>query len=588
MEQVQKRDITEELTESYLDYAMSVIISRALPDVRDGLKPVQRRILFAMYEMGLSAGARFRKSATVVGETLGKYHPHGDIPVYDAMVRMAQDFSLRYPLIQGQGNFGSIDGDAAAAHRYTEAKLSRLAEEMLADIEKNTVNFRDNFDATKKEPVVLPSKIPQLLLNGTVGIAVGMATNIPPHNLGEIVDALNHLADHPNATIEDLMQFIQGPDFPGGAMIFDKKAILETYATGRGPILTRGTVEIVESKKSETQIIVSEIPFQISKSALIEKMAELVQDKKIEGVRDMRDESDKEGMRIVLYLKSDAYPQKIINALYKYTELERAYHVNLLALSEGVQPEVLSLKTLLEQFLTHRKIVVRRRTEFDLSRARERAHILEGLVRALDAIDAVIKTIRQSKDREQARANLIKRFEFTEIQANAILDMRLSTLANLEQEKIKAELEEKRTLIRELSALLENPNKMLAIIKEEFSELKAKYGDARRTKVRVGSPREIEIEDIIPEEEAVVVLTRGGYIKRMNPDIYRSQHRGGKGVIGVTPREEDVVEHFVTANTHANLLFFTNAGKVYQTKVYEIPDGTRQSRGKPLAGFLQV
>lgn len=588
MEQIQRRDITAELTESYLDYAMSVIVSRALPDARDGLKPVQRRILYAMNEMGLRAGARFRKSATVIGQVLGAYHPHGDIPVYDALVRMAQDFSLRYLLVTGQGNFGSRDNDPAAHYRYTEAKLSRIAEEMLADIEKDTVDFRDNFDATKKEPTVLPSKIPNLLLNGTVGIAVGMATNIPPHNLNEVMDALLHLADHPGAATEDLLQFIQGPDFPTAGVIFDKKAILEAYGTGRGPILTRGVVDVAENGKGGDEIVITEIPYQVSKTTLIEKIAELVRDKKIEGVRDLRDESDKQGMRVVLYLKNDAVPQKIVNALYKYTELERSFHVNLLALRDGVQPEVLPLKSLLEQFLDHRKIVVERRTRFDLARAQERAHILEGLVRALDRIDAVIKTIRQSKDRETAKVNLVKRFDLSDAQAQAILDMRLAALANLEAQKIKDELKEKQVLIAELTALLKDPKKMLAVIKSEFKEIKEKYGDERRTKVRPGSPKEIGIEDIIPEEEAVVVLTKGAYVKRMNPELYRSQQRGGKGIIGVTPKEEDIVEHFVTANTHANLLFFTDAGKCYQAKVYEIPEGTRQSRGKALAGFLQV
>jgi DNA gyrase subunit A len=397
-----------------------------------------------------------------------------------------------------------------------------------------------------------------------------------------------HLADHPNATIEDIVQFVQGPDFPTGGIIFDKKAILEAYATGRGPILTRGVADVVEAKKGDAQIIITAIPYQVSKAGLVAKMAELVRDKKIEGIRDIRDESDKEGMRVVIYLRPDSYPQKIVNALYKYTELERSFHVNLLALDNGIQPEVMSLKTLLEAFLNHRKVVVERRTRFDLERAKERAHILEGLVKALDHIDAVIKTIRQSKDRAEAQTNLIKRFDLSEPQAHAILEMRLSALANLEAQKIKDELKEKQGLASRLTALLKDPGKMLAVVKEEFKEIKEKYGDQRRTAVRAGSPKEIGVEDIVPEEEAVVVLTRGGYIKRMNPELYRAQNRGGKGVIGVTPKEEDLVEHFVTANTHANLLFFTDAGKVYQTKAYEIPEGTRQARGKPLVGFLQI
>lgn len=571
-----------------MDYAMSVIVSRALPDVRDGLKPVHRRILFAMYDLGLVRSAKFRKSALVVGEVLGKYHPHGDISVYDALARMAQNFSLRYPLINGQGNFGSVDGDRPAAMRYTEARLTSLAEETLKDLEKDTVDFIPNYDATREEPKVLPSAIPQLLLNGTMGIAVGMATNIPPHNLNEVIDAASYLVKHPRASIENLLEFIKGPDFPTGGVIYSKKDIAAAYATGRGPIVVRGEAEIVEDKKGHLQIIITEIPYQVNKSTLLEKIAELVSLKKVEGIRDLRDESDKEGMRIVIELKNDAVPQKILNNLYKHTELQRTYHLNMLALVDGIQPQVLSLKAVLEYYLKHRETVIVRRTKYDLLKAQERAHILEGLKKALDNIDDVIKTIKKSEDRETAHKNLVNKFKFTDIQTSAILEMKLATLANLERKKIENELIEKRKLIEELSLILKSRDRILEIIYKELQNIKTDYGDKRRTKVIAASLGEFKEEDLIPLEEAVVILTDSGYIKRMNPTVVRAQHRGGKGMTGISTKEEDAVTHFVSCRTHDNALFFTDTGRVFQTKVWEIPEASRQSRGKAAVNFLAL
>lgn len=585
---VKPREISKEMEESYLDYAMSVIVSRALPDVRDGLKPVHRRILYAMHELGLTRSAKFRKSALVVGEVLGKYHPHGDISVYDALARMAQNFSLRYPLINGQGNFGSLDGDSPAAMRYTEARLTAVAEELLKDIDKNTVDFIDNYDATRQEPKVLPGAAPQLLLNGTVGIAVGMATNIPPHNLTETIDAASYLIKHPKASTEDLLEFVKGPDFPTGGIIYSKKDIAAAYATGRGPIVTRGKAEIVEDKKGRMEIIINEIPYQVNKSLLLEKIAELVTDKRIEGIRDLRDESDKDGMRIVVELKNDAAPQKILNNLYKYTDLQRTYHLNMLALVEGIQPQVLSLKAVLEYYLKHREEVVVRRTKYDLAKAEERAHILEGLKKALDNIDEVIKVIKKSEDRAEALKNLVAKFKLSEIQANAILEMKLSTLANLERKRIDDELEEKRKLIKELNIILKSREKVLEIISKELEDLKDKHGDERRTKVIASSLGEFNEEDLVPLEEAVIVLTESGYVKRMNPTLVRAQHRGGKGMTGMGTREEDAVTHFVSCETHDNALFFTNTGRVFQTKAWEIPEATRQSRGKAIVNFLAL
>ncbi len=586
---IRPRSITQEMKESYIDYAMSVIISRALPDVRDGLKPVHRRILYTMYEDGLRHNAKFRKSATVVGSTLGRYHPHGDIAVYDAMARMIQDFSLRYPLIQGQGNWGSIDGDTQAAMRYTEARLSKLGEEMLKDIEKDTVDFRDNYDGTRKEPTVLPSPIPQLLLNGSLGIAVGMATNIPSHNLSEVCDAVIYLVDHPKATTEDLFQFIKGPDFPLGGIIFDKKEIISAYSQGKGPILTRGKAEIVENKKNHRfQIIITEIPYQTNKSSLVEQIAKLVEAKKLKDIKDIRDESDREGMRIVIELKAGAYPQKILNQLYKFTDLQKIFHLNMLALVDGIQPKILSLVEILNYYILHRKEVIIRRSKYELAKAKERTHILEGLVKALGKIDAVIKTIKQSKNREEAHKNLIKKFKFTTIQANAILEIKLQSLARLERQKIEQELKELLLKIKELKAILKSPKKVKQIIKKELKEIKEKYGDQRRTKVIAQKPGKIAEQDLIPQEETIIVLTQGGYIKRINPAVYKIQKRGGKGILGMKTLQEDIVEHLVSANTHDSLLFFTDSGKVFQTPVYEIPEGTRVSRGRGLLNFLEI
>jgi len=586
---VKPREITEEMKESYIDYAMSVIVSRALPDVRDGLKPVHRKILYAMNEMGLGKGAKFRKSATVVGETMGKYHPHGDAAIYDSLVRMAQDFSLRYPLVAGQGNFGSIDGDPPSAMRYSEAKLSRIGEEMLKDIEKNTVDFIDNYDATRKEPTVLPSPLPQLLLNGSLGIAVGMATSIPPHNLSEVCDACIYLIDHPKAVTSDLFKFIQGPDFPTGGIIYNQKEIITAYSQGNGPIVTRGKTEVVESKKDgRLQIIISEIPFQVQKSSLVKQFADLAQEKKIEGIRDIRDESDKEGMRIVIELKSDTYPQKILNRLYKFSDLQKTFHLNMLALVEGIQPRVLNLAELLNYFILHRKEVVFRRTKYDLEKAKAKTHILEGLHKCLANIDAVIKTIKNSESREVAQKNLIKRFKLTQIQANAILETKLAALARLERKKIEDELKEMRVWIKELSAILKNPQKIKEVIKKELSSLKENFGDERKTKVHLQGVGEIAEEDLIPEEETIITLTEGGYVKRINPTVYKIQKRGGKGILGMKTLQDDTVSHFLLANTHDSLLFFTDLGKVFRTFVYEIPEGTRVARGRGLLNFLEI
>lgn len=586
--EVKQQDISAEMRDSYLDYAMSVIVSRALPDVRDGLKPVHRRILYAMRGLGLKRTGKHTKSAKVVGEVLGKYHPHGDAPVYDALARMAQDFSMRYMLVNGQGNFGSIDGDLPAAMRYTEVRMEALTEEMLADLEKNTVSFVENYDGTEKEPTVLPSKIPQLLLNGSVGIAVGMATNIPPHNLKELIEGIIHLTDNPTATSEDLMEFIRGPDFPTGGIAYNYKDIREAYSTGKGPIIVRGKADILEGKKDRFQIVISEIPYQVSKAALIEKMAELVKDKKLDGIRDIRDESDKEGLRIVIDLKGDAYPQKILNSLYKHTDLQKTFHVNMLALVDGIQPQILSLKGVLEQFVVHRQVVVRKRTEFDLEKTKERVHIVEGLHIALDSIDAVIKTIRASQTREEAAKNLMSKFTLTDRQANAILDMRLATLAALERLKIEAELKEKQALIKELTALLNDERKIFDVIKKELAEVKEKYGDARKTAIVKTAPSEITTEDLVPDEEALITLSFGGFIKRTDPEFYRVQKRGGKGVLGATTKETDPIEHFVTVNTHDYLLFFSSSGRLFQARAFDIPEGSRVARGKAIVNFLTL
>ncbi|MBU0476670.1 DNA gyrase subunit A [Patescibacteria group bacterium] len=586
---VKPREITDEMRDSYIDYAMSVIVSRALPDVRDGLKPVHRRILYAMIEEGLRHNAKFRKSATVVGSVLGRYHPHGDQAVYDSLVRMAQDFSLRYPLIQGQGNFGSIDGDPAAAMRYSEAKLSKIGEDMLRDIGKNTVDFRDNYDGTRREPTVLPSPLPQLLLNGTLGIAVGMATNIPPHNLSEVVDAAIYLLDNPKAVTEDIFEFIKGPDFPTGGQIFNRKEIINAYSQGKGPIVMRGKAEIIEGgEKSRSQIIISEIPYQVKKSSLVEQFANLVKEKRIEGVKDIRDESDKDGMRIAIDLQRDVPPQKILNRLYKFSDLQKTFYLNMLALVDGIQPRVLPLHELLNLFLLHRKEVIIRRTKFDLEKAKERAHILEGLAKALSEIDAVIKTIRSSDDRETAKLNLMKRFKLTEIQALAILEMKLSQLAKLERQKIEEELKQKLKEIKELTSILKSPERIKGVVKKELAEVKENFGDARKTKVNIQKIGEIAEEDLVPLQDTIITLTRGGYIKRIDPDTYKIQKRGGKGILGMKTIQDDIIEHFLLAKTHDSLLFFTDSGKVFRTIAYEIPKGSRVARGRGVINFLEI
>lgn len=586
--QVRKQSITEELKKSYLDYAMSVIVARALPDVRDGLKPVHRRILYAMHGLSLHSSSKHRKSATIVGETLGKYHPHGDAAVYDAMVKMAQDFSSRYPLVNGQGNFGSMDGDSAAAMRYTEAKMTKLAEEMLADIDKETVDWTDNYDGTRKEPTVLPAKLPQLLLNGVTGIAVGMATSIPPHNLGEVIDALIYLIDNSDTTVEDLFKFFKGPDFPTGGEIYDKKALIQAYSLGEGPIVSKAKTEIVEQKAGKYQIVVHEMTYATNKANLITKIADLVKQKKIEGIKDVRDESDKQGVRVVVDLKNDVQPKKILNRLFKLTDLQKTFHLNMLALVDGIQPQILSLKGVLENYLEHRRIVVTRRTEYELRQAKERAHILEGLVKALDHIDKVIETIKKSKDKHTAHKNLMKNFDLSERQATAILEIKLQTLANLEQKRIKDELEEKRKLIARLEALLASPKKLMNLIKKEFEEVKEKYADARKTKVYSKPVGEISEEELVPEEECVIILTQGGYIKRVNPKNYKAQRRGGRGAVSITTREEDKVGYFLSASTYDDLLFFTDQGRVFQAKAYEVPEASRVSRGKAIVNLLQL
>ena len=580
-------NITEELSGAYLDYAMSVIVARALPDVRDGLKPVHRRILYAMWDIGLRSNAKFRKSATIVGEVLGKYHPHGDLSVYDAMVRMAQDFSMRYPLVWGQGNFGSMDGDSAAAYRYTEAKLKSLAEELLLDIEKDTVEFRPNYDGTHKEPAVLPAKLPNLLLNGCVGIAVGMATSIPPHNLTELCDGINYLIDNPDADVSDLMEFIKGPDFPTGGIIYNINEIKQSYATGNGAIVMRAKTEI-EEHKGGFRIIVSEIPYQVNKSVLVERIAELVRDKKIKDIKELRDESNKKGVRIVIGLKKECYPKKVLNQLFKMTPLQETYHVNALALVDGIQPRVLTLKMILEEYVKHREIVIRKRTEYDLMKAKDRAHILEGLVKALGSIDKVIAVIKKSKDKESAKLNLMKEFKFTDRQAVAILEMRLQQLANLERVKIEDELKEKMALIKELESILKSRVKILGIIKKDLAEIKEKYGDERRTQIIKGAVGEFSAEDLIADEPAMVMITKDGYIKRLPPDTFKVQGRGGKGVIGLETKDEDSVEQLFSTNTHADLMFFTSTGRVFQLKAYEVPPSSRTAKGQALVNFLQL
>jgi DNA gyrase subunit A len=565
---------------------MSVITERALPDVRDGLKPVHRRILYAMHEMNLTAGSKPKKSAAVVGDVLAKYHPHGDVAVYDSMVGMAQDFSYRYPLVIGQGNFGSIDGDNAAAMRYTEARMSRLSAEMLRDIEKETVDFRPNYDSTRKEPIVLPTAVPSFLLNGTLGIAVGMATNVPPHHLGEVIDATNHLIDNPEATTEDLLTHIKGPDFPTGGIIYSTPEMKHAYATGRGGVVTRGEAEIVELKSGLSQIVITSIPYRVNKQNLVVAIAELVQEKKLEGIKGLRDESTRD-IRVVIDLKNGVHPQKVLNYLYKHTQLEQSFHFNLVALVDGI-PQTLSLKTILSELVSHREVVVRRRTQYDLRRAEEREHILLGLKKALDHIDRVIAIIRASKDASIAKTNLIKEFKFTDIQATAILEMRLQKLAGLERKSVEEELKEKQAMIKEFKAILGSQKIIRGIISDELTAIKAKYNDDRRSKIVRGGVKTISEEDLIPEKESVLVYTQGGYVKRTDPSEYRSQKRGGVGVIDLETKEEDFVTLLINTNTHSDLLFFTNLGKAYQIRMFDIPEGRRATKGKSIMNFLQL
>ncbi len=630
---IQNTEITTELSKSYLDYAMSVIVARALPDVRDGLKPVHRRILYAMHLMGLHYSTSTTvKSAKVVGEVLGKYHPHGDMAVYDAMVRMAQTFSMRYPLVHGQGNFGSVDGDPAAALRYTEVKLSKISDSILLDIEKDTCDFIENFDATLKEPVYLPALLPNLLLMGSEGIAVGMATKIPPHNLNEIVDAVVAMIEkgkvitedakqqeqtdfvikkinlvaageakglteeevNPTAvsfeseiTIDELTDIVPGPDFPTGGAIYDANSLKEVYSTGRGRIVVRGIAEIVEGDKGKSSIIITEIPYQVNKAEMVAKIAELVKDKKLVGISDLRDESDKDGMRVVVELKRDAKPKSVLNNIFKHTRLQTTFPANFVALVEGT-PHTLNIKQILSEYVKHRQKVVIRRTIFDLTEAKKRAHILEGLKIALDNLDAVIKTIRESKTQDDAKANLISRFALSAIQSTAILDMQLRRLAALEREKIEKEYEEIKKLIDSLVAILKDPQRVLKIITTELAEIKEKYGDARRTKIYKSAIGEFSEEDLVAKEETLITVTKTGYIKRLSATSYKAQRRGGKGVIGMTTKEEDEIEHILSATTHDTILFFTNKGRVFGTKAYEIPESSRQAKGQALVNLLNL
>jgi DNA gyrase subunit A len=598
---VRRVAIEDEMRSAYIDYAMSVIVARALPDVRDGLKPVHRRILYTMHEMGLRSTSAYRKCAGVVGDALAKYHPHGDVALYDALVRMAQDFSLRYPLVDGQGNFGSIDGDPAAAYRYTEARLTAISDEMLADIEKETVDFVDNYDGRLREPTVLPARLPNLLINGSSGIAVGMATNIPPHNLTEICQAVIALIDNPDMTVDDLCEIVHGPDFPTGGTIFrfeDQRntltgereridVIRHMYATGRGRVVIRGQVAFEENERGRIAVVITELPYQVNKTTLIEKMAELVSGKRITDVSDIRDESDRTGMRIVIEIKRDGSPHTVMQQLFKHTALQTSFSANMLALVDG-QPQTLGLKRMLEHYIAYRRDVIRRRTEFDLARAQERAHILEGLKIALDNLDEVIKTIRASADSDAARAALVKRFKLSEAQANAILEMQLRRLAALERKKIEDEYEQVIRLIAELEDLLANPRKILIAIRDELDELVRKYGNDRKTRIQSDANRELTAEDLVAAEDVVVTLSQRGYIKRQQIGTFRSQRRGGKGKLAMITREEDAVRHLLVANTHDNILFFTNRGRVFITKVHTLPEASRQAKGLPIINLPGV
>lgn len=584
---IKEVDLSQEMRTSFLDYAMSVIVSRALPDVRDGLKPVHRRILYAMNDLGMTSDKPFKKSARIVGEVIGKYHPHGDQAVYDTMVRMAQDFNYRYPLVDGHGNFGSVDGDAAAAMRYTEARMSKISMEMVRDITKDTIDFRDNYDGSEKEPEVLPARFPNLLVNGSSGIAVGMATNIPPHQLGEVIDALLALSKDPDITVQELMEYIPGPDFPTAGIIVGKSGIRRAYETGRGSITLRARVNIETSSTGKEKIIITELPYLVNKAKLIERIAELVRDKKIEGINELNDESDRNGMRIVVGIRNDANANVVLNNLYKLTAMQTNFGINMLALVND-QPRVLNLKECLSYYLDHQKEIIRRRTQFELRKAEARAHILEGLRIALDHIDAIINLIRSSETTEIAKEGLMTQFELTERQAQAILDMRLQRLTGLEREKIEEEYQSLIQLIAELKAILADEEKVLEIIREELQEIKDKYNDERRTEIVPGGIESIEDEDLIPRENIVISLTHNGYIKRLPITTYRSQRRGGRGVQGMGTNEDDFVKHLVTCSTHDTILFFTNKGKVYKTKGYEIPEFNRTAKGIPVVNLLEI
>ncbi len=610
---VKSVDITSEMEKSYLDYAMSVIVARALPDARDGLKPVHRRILYAMKSMGLTHSSSYKKCARIVGDVLGKYHPHGDSAVYDALVRLAQDFSMRYPLVDGQGNFGSVDGDSAAQMRYTEAKLTKISEELLSDLDKDTVEFVENFDGSETEPKVLPSLLPNLLLMGADGIAVGMATKIPPHNLSEVVNAAIALlqkgkveqekavSDIENAdpidvvgefssdsTVEELLQYIKGPDFPTAGMIFDKEAIHDVYTTGKGKIIVRGTAEIVETKTGKMRILIDELPYQVNKANLIAKVATLVRNKKIVGISDLRDESDRSGMRIVIELKRDAKPRAVLNNLYKFTQLQDSFPANMVALNHEGTPQVMTLKMMLTEYVRHRQLVVVRRSQFELREARARAHILEGLIIALDNLDAVIETIRKSPDADVAKVRLMKKFKLSDVQSQAILDMQLRRLAALERKKIQDEYKKIKDNIDKLLALLGSPAKILKVIEKELVDLNEIFGDERRTKVIPGKLEEFSEKDFVPAEEALITVTESGYIKRMPIGTYRSQRRGGKGVTGMSTKLEDTIALLFTANTHDNVLFFTDKGKVYKIAAHEIPQGSRQAKGQAVINLINI
>jgi len=600
-------EIVAEMQKSYLDYAMSVIVSRALPDVRDGLKPVHRRILYAMHQVGLTHSSKYKKSATVVGEVLGKYHPHGDASVYEALVRLAQNFSMRYQLVDGQGNFGSIDGDPPAAMRYTECRLAVISNEMLLDIDKETVDFSPNFDGSINEPDYLPAKLPNLLLMGSEGIAVGMATKIPPHNLSEVIDAINYMIDHIKiakekstgdenilkinlsyeTTVDELMQFIQGPDFPTGGVIYDISEIKSAYETGKGKIIMRGKAEIEEIGNGKSAIAITELPYQVNKAVLVAKIADLVKEKKIEGISDLRDESDRRGIRVVVELKRDARPKQVLNNLFKYTALQTSFPVNMVALVDNT-PQTVSLKTILEEYIKHRHNVVERRSLFELKEAKAREHILEGLKIAVDHIDEVISIIKKSRDAEEAKAKLMAKFGLSEIQTTAILDMQLRRLAALERQKIEDELAMIRETIAYLEDLLSHPDKMLAVIKDELKKLKEKYGDSRKTKVYKSKVGEFSEEQLIPNESVIITMSQSGYIKRLPKGTFKMQERGGKGVIGMTTKDEDNIDRILSAETHDNMLFFTDRGKVYQVRVWDIPESTRQSKGQAIVNLINI